>query len=129
MYDPQVLRGEFEVCEHIAEDSVVWGHEECGVGVYGDGAATGTDAGIDDYDVDGAGREVGEGPAKHVGGICDVLGGDVVADVDDGGVRVEAQDDTFHRCHVAILRAEIGGQSNQRAFAVSHGETVVCKTP
>jgi hypothetical protein len=45
----------------------------------------------------------------------DVVGGNVVGDVDEGRVRANPQNHPLHRPRVVVLRAEIGEQGNQRA--------------
>ncbi len=115
----------FVAFEHGAvdhgEEAVVGSDEVVAAGFDEDGAAGGSDAGIDDGDMD---RFLGEGgPGLHEGegAFGDFEGGDAVGDVDDGGLRAEAEDDTFHCGDIVIVEAEIGGECDDW---LAHGKLV-----
>ena len=51
-----------------------------------------------------------EGGADDERSLGDVLGLDSVADINDGGLGIDLQDDTFHDADVVVTRSEVGHQ-------------------
>jgi hypothetical protein len=59
--------------------------------------------------VNGTGWKIPAGLIKDERRLNDVIGRDVMSDVDDLNVWSEAENDTFHRSDKGILQAEIRG--------------------
>ena len=100
------------------ENAVVGADEKVTPGFDQNRAARAADARVDHHNVD---RPLGE-PLPTLGddesGFAELVGRNVVGDVDDPGTRSDAQDHAFHRAHEVIGGTEISGESNQ---PVRHG--------
>lgn len=113
---------EREVAVDEADDAIVRSEYDLAVIGSGEQAAGGTDAGVDDDDVDRPFGEVVEGLAEDEGAVDDVVGGDGMGDVDDLGGRGLLEDDAFHAGDVVVGRAEVGGEGDDR-HALRRAET------
>src|SRR5437764_6797189 len=74
----------------------------------------GADTRINDNYVNCLGWKVRDTSSKKESGETDILRWNLMAEVDESRVRVQAQDDSLHRRHVGRLAAEIGGQGDRR---------------
>src|SRR5204863_2787069 len=94
--------------ERPEEDAIVR-RDEVGVeSAYSDRAAGTADAGIDDDEVHRSGGEVSMGGAEQPRRLHDVLRRNVVRDIDDPDLAVDAEDHTLHGGDVGVARAEVG---------------------
>ena len=80
----------------------------------GQRTAGGANAGINDRQVDRAGREEGIGAPESKGAFQHILGGDEVTDIGDPRLRANAPDDAFEGADKAVFQAEIGGEGDNR---------------
>src|SRR6266849_3896399 len=76
--------------------------------------AVGADPGINHDDVNRLGRKVRDRRSKKESAETDILRWNLMAQVDELRLRVQAQNDSLHRRYVRRLAAEIGGQGDQR---------------
>ena len=107
-YSGRGLRDAIRVSEF--EYIVLGSDEEGGLRDDTDRPSRATHSRIDDGDVD---RPPGEGPAGGAKGQSpaeDILGRDVMGDVDNTRVRVDGQDGAFHGAHVSVTGSKIRGQ-------------------
>jgi hypothetical protein len=66
--------------------------------------------------VDGAWREIWARLGQDEGGMAHSLRWHLVCDVDDGGARVDAENDPLHRANVAIGLTEVSGEGDNAAW-------------
>src|SRR5260370_16118190 len=74
----------------------------------------GADTRINDNYVNRFRRKVRNTSSKKESGETDILRWNLMAQVDELGLRVQAQNDSLHRRDVGRVAAEIGGQCDQR---------------
>ena len=98
-----------------SQDPVVGCYKESVGSGHGQGAPGCTHSGVNDNDVDGAGRKVAEALGNQEGTLLYCLRKDAVGDVDYGGVGVDAEDDALHQPNVGIAEAKVGGKGDERA--------------
>src|SRR5688500_14046247 len=94
--------------EERREQTVVGTDEAVTAGLEHEPSTRRADAGIDDRDVDRPRREVRRGRLERKRGFRDVMGTDVVSDVDELHVTRDAEDGTLHLGDVRITQAEVG---------------------
>jgi hypothetical protein len=68
--------------------------------------------------MDGTGREDPGGGLQEEACAQDVVGGDVVREIDEGGVGTATQDDALHDADEGVDVPEVGQERHERA--VSH---------
>ena len=72
----------------------------------------GADAWIDHHHVQRLRRKVRDGTVQEKSGIADILGRDLVAQVKESCARINAEDDTFHGCHIGRILTKISRQGD-----------------
>jgi hypothetical protein len=70
-------------------------------------------AGIDDNNVNGAGREKGIGGSDSQGAVKKIEGRNLVSDVDDRSVGINLEDDALEHGYQVIVRAVVRGQRDE----------------
>ena len=98
-----------------AEHAVVGRQEVVPVAAHQDGPPLRAHAGVNHHQVDGARRKGGPGLRQSEGRVQDVIGQDVVADVNDFRFGIDPQDDALHGCDVVVGGAEVGQQGDDWA--------------
>ena len=91
----------------VGEDEVL-----AAAGVGDDGFAGAADGGVDDDDEDGVGGEVGRGAGEEAGAFGDVVGRDLVGDVDDADGGVDADHDGFADADGVVFDVEVGHEAD-----------------
>jgi len=99
------------IMNHIGKDAIVGDHEES-LGCLNDqGSTLAPHAGIDNHQMDGAGREIAVVAGEDESRLGDLLGLDIVAEIHYPDLGVYAVYHPFHHPYIAVLHPEIGGQS------------------
>jgi len=109
-----------QMIEYIAEDTVIWRHEEGAAAPHSYRAAVGAYTWIYYHHVSGALGEELVCPAQHVGRVSYALGRNIMAQVDDHRLGVNAQDDPLYHPDIAIFHAEVGREREQAVSALGH---------
>ena len=99
-----------ETVEHVAEQPVVRAYERTVRRDDDQGPPVRPDTRIDDRDMDRVRRKRAGRELQDEGTVRDVMGRDLMGDVDNRGARTPGQQHTLHRRRVAVPRSEIGGQ-------------------
>ena len=71
------------------------------------------DAGIDDHDMNGAGRKLTIAGLEEIAGFVDSVRSDLMGEIDDASVWVNREDRTFHGGDEPIAVAEIRQERNE----------------
>ncbi len=98
--------------EDGGENSVVRRDENCFAGLRGDGAARTAHAGVNHDHMNSICREIWVCIRKEKRALHNVLRRNVMCDIDDGGIGIDAENDAFHCANKNIGRAKIGGESD-----------------
>ncbi len=77
-----------------------------------DGFAGAADGGVDDDDEDGVGGEVGRGAGEEASAFGDVVGRDLVGDVDDADAGVDGFHDGFADADGVVFDVEVGHEAD-----------------
>ena len=93
--------------EDVREEAVVGTDEEPAAGAERERPPLRADAGVDDGHEHGAAREVAVRRVEGEGARLDVVGRDLVHDVDERRVGADAQDRALHRADVVVGEAEV----------------------
>ena len=100
------------VLNDIAEDAIVRSDEISRGCPEDNGFSRGAYSGIDHHQVDGAmGKELAD-RAQDKSRLRNILRFDGMADIDESGIGIDAQDYPFHGGDIGIRQSEIGGQGN-----------------
>src|SRR5438105_4396571 len=68
-----------------------------------------------DYDhVNRLGRKIWDGSSEKKSGEADVLRRNLMTEINEAGVAIQAENNPFHRRGIRRFTAEIGGQRDQR---------------
>ncbi len=98
------------VAEDVAEDAVVRGQETPMGGEQQQGVAVGAHAWVDNHYVNCAGGKETIAGAQNKCRLGDVLGANLVGEVDNPDKGVDAQGDALHNADIGVLQPEVGGQ-------------------
>jgi len=99
--------------EHHRENSIIRRDEEVPAGCRQDRTPRTAYAGVDHDHVDGALGEIRPGFSDDKGGLGNIVGRDIMADIDDASGGGDARDDAFHDPHKVVGMPEIRGKSDQ----------------
>jgi hypothetical protein len=104
--------GQYALLEKGRKDAVIRADEVITRGRQRQRAAPGTDARVHDDEVNGPGGEISRRGLDYQRGREDLVGRDVVADVDQAGARAEFQQHALHTGHVAVGQAKVARERN-----------------
>ena len=93
----------------LSQHSIIGGDEDRLPNLRGDRAARAANAGIDHDDVDGVGGKIFRGVSKQERALLDTLRvrRDIVCDINDDRLRIDAENDAFHRADEFVARAKV----------------------
>lgn len=102
--------------EKRGQQTVVGADEPARIGLHRQNPAVGSDPRIDDGEVDRLGREGDGGGGKEEGRCFDIPRRNVVADVDEDGIRRGGKHHALDRCNVVVTQPEIRQKSQDGQF-------------
>ncbi len=85
-----------------------WSHQKQNLTV-------GSDSGVHHYDVDSCGWKIMMAGIEKEGCLLQVLGLNLMAEVEDRGLGVDGEDDSLHYPHVGIDTAKVSSQDYGRS--------------
>src|SRR5581483_889941 len=107
----------FFACIHQRQHAIVRSDEQVIGGFDNDRTALAAHTGIDNHDMHRARRKEAIGLGDRPGTIEDVVGSDRVANIDDGGLRMEVQHHSMHDAYEWIVQTEVGSEGDDAALS------------
>src|ERR1700677_4814119 len=102
----------FGLVVNAGQHAVIWRDEVVLIAGYKNRASRSAYSGIDDNQMNGLGRKIGVGLGDGHCAIEDIVGQNVVADVDDIYFGIDAEDYALHYANQVVSGAVIRRQSN-----------------
>src|SRR6478672_7430008 len=100
--------------EDVCQQSVVWTAKKVSGALHNQRTPVGAYTGIHDCHMDGAVRKILVARLPRIGAVLDVMGADMMGEIDDRGLGIDRENDPLHAGHEPISVPKISQESDDR---------------